>query len=131
MSGKYDYGRELMADGSLSWTRDRIVAQLVSREYAFDVRHRDARSLKGLLGTAVVLANKSVPAGWAKSDHLVFKEVSGKPDDEAVAMIFRRDSKEAARSTLIAYLDSFDRFPMRLNGGDILVDMPAPGFFRF
>ena len=126
MSGKYTEAREAFGAGDLSWTRDRIVAQLVSGAYVFAPVHRGAGALTGLIGEPVVLTGKSVKDGWASSARLTFRQVSG-PD--AVALVLRRDGGEG-QSTLIAYLDQIERFPMKLNGGDIAIDAPDKGFFR-
>lgn len=127
MSGKYDLARELFGDGLLSWTKDRIVAQLVSAEYVYLAKHRDARDLRGLVGAAVVLNGKSIAGGWAKADTLLFRQVSG---PEVVALVIRRDAAEEKRKSLIVYLDDIERFPMTPNGGDIEVEIPAAGLFR-
>jgi hypothetical protein len=128
MSLKYDAAREAFGSGTLSWPKDTIVAQLVTRAYVADAKHGDARSLKGLAGAAVVLSAKSIPAGWAKCANLVFAQVPA--GEEVVAIVIRREAKEENRKTLVAYLDDVPKFPMKPNGGDILVDVPAQGLFR-
>lgn len=128
MSGKYDAARDAFGDGKLSWTRDRIVAQLVSADYAFNPRHTDRRDLKGLLGTPVVLTGRAMERGWAKALDIVFKQVSGGAD--AAAVVIRRDGAEEKSTTLIVHLDQVEGFPMKTNGGDIIARVPAQGLFR-
>jgi hypothetical protein len=130
MSGKYDVAREGFGDGTISWTKDKIVAQLVTREYVFDPKHKDARTLKGALGAPLTLSGKSIPGGWAKADNMIFKEMPGDGQIEVVAMVIRRDAKEENRKTLIVHLTDIEKFPMKPNGGDILIDVPASGLFR-
>lgn len=127
MNGKYDTARDAFGDGTLSWTKDRIVAQLVSAQYLYSARHRDARDLRGLVGEAVELSGKSIAAGWVKASSLVFRQVSG---PEVVALVIRRQADEEMRKTLIVYLGDVDRFPIKPNGGDIQVDIPSGGIFR-
>ncbi len=129
-NGKYDAARDAFGAGALSWTGDKIVAQLVSREYVFDARHKDVRSIKGALGAALVLTEKSIAAGWVKCATLLFPQVTGDGKQDAVAIVFRRESSEASRATLIEYHDDIEHFPMKPNGGDIEVATPAPGWFR-
>lgn len=127
MSGKYTAAREAFGNGDLSWTRDRIVAHLVSADYVFAPLHTLADLQKDLIGEPVVLTAKSNTGGWLSSARLVFRQVSG-PD--AVAIVLRRDSALEKERTLIAYLNEIERFPMKLNGGDIQIDVPDKGYFR-
>ncbi len=129
MSGKYNEGREAFLAGDLSWTRDEIVAQLVSKEYVFSEGHK-ARDLKGRIGKPVSLDGRTSTAGWAKSKLIVFKAVSG---PEVAAVVFLRETKG---QLLIAHIDEIvdaegkPVFPMTPNGGDIEVEAPEKGFFR-
>ena len=127
MSGKYDAAREGFGAGELSWTGDPIVAQLVSAEYAYDGSHRDTRRLKGEVGDAVELTGKSIEAGYAKADKLVFRQVSGQTP---VAIVFHRQAAAKADATLIFFSDNVLHFPMPPNGGDIEVEVPPRGIFR-
>lgn len=128
MSGKYDAGRDAFADGRLSWTRDKIVAHLVSAAYVFSAKHTDRRDLKGLVGDPVVLTGRSVSAGWVRAAAMTFKQVSGA---DVVGVIIRRDVlNDDKGSTLLAYLNEVDRFPMKTNGGDIEIRPPEQGLFR-
>lgn len=125
MSHKYAAARQAFGEGALSWSNDKIVAQLVSAEYVCNpVAHRDAKSIKGAIGAPVELTGKSIKDGWAKAGSITFKAVSG-PD--AYAIVLHRAGEE---KTLIAYLDQIDRFPMKLNGGDVIIATPETGFFR-
>jgi hypothetical protein len=128
MSGRYDRAREEFGKGALSWTKQRIVAQLLSREYVFSAAHTDRRDLRGLIGNALELTHLQIPNGWARCANLVFREVRGQAP--VVAIVFRREAPEEKDKTLIAYIDQVSGFPMMPNGGDILVDTPDPGFFR-
>lgn len=127
MNAKYDVAREAFATADLSWMRDRIVLQLVSREYKFSAAHRAVGELTGLVGRWVELADKTVAGGWLSAKNVVFREVSG---PEVVAIVVRRQALEASRNTLIAYLDEIERFPVTLNGGDIELEIPQPGLLR-
>ena len=129
MSGKYNAAREAFGEGSLSWTRDRIVAQLVSAEYVFAESHTAARDLKGKVGEPVVLEGKSIKSGRARAAKLVFRQVTGSP---VVAIVLHRAplAGSSQAGTLIAYLNGVDKFPMVPNGGHIEVDVPEQGFFR-
>lgn len=127
MSGKYDAAREAFGAGELSWTGNAIVAQLVSAEYAYDGSHRDARRLKGEVGEPVELTGKSIEAGYAKADKLVFRQVSGAAP---VAIVFHRRAAAKADATLIFFQDNVINFPMPTNGGDIEVEVPPRGIFR-
>ncbi len=130
MSGKYLAARQAFGDGSLSWTRDRIVVQLVSAKYIFDENDQDADAVAGKLGDRIELMGKSTTDGWMKASRLIFREVSGV--DPAVAVIFHRQviSGKSKPNTLIAYIDAITGFPMTPNNGDIEINIPAPGIFR-
>lgn len=127
MSGKYNAARDAFGDGRLSWTGAKIVAQLVSAAYAFKETHTDARDLKGHVGKPVELTGKSIKDGYAKAANIRFNQVTG---DDVVAIVLRRESAEERDKTLIVYLDQIAQFPMKPNGGDIVIDAPANGFFR-
>lgn len=128
MSLKYHAGRDGFADGRIAWTRDKFVAHLVSAAYVASETHTDARDLKGLIGEPVVLSGKSVRGGgWLRAAKIVFRQVSG-PD--AVAIVIRRDAGAERERTLIAYLDDIEKFPMKLNGGDVEIEVPETGLLR-
>lgn len=125
MSGKYAAGRQRFGEARCDWPKDNIVAQLVSAEYIFNPLHKTGADLTGAVGKPVALTGKSIENGWAKCNNLVFAQVTG-PD--VVAIVLRCEGR--AEATLIAYLDGIDNFPMKPNGGDILVAVPADGLFR-
>lgn len=129
MSGKYIAARDGFGAGSLSWTDDRIVAQLLSAAYRFDEEHTDASDLSGKVGAPIELTDKTLDEGCACCAKLLFREVRG---DEVVAVVFHREptgrSKQSA--TLIVYIDNIANFPMMPNGGDIIIDIDDDGIFR-
>lgn len=128
MSGKYLAAREAFGEGALSWTRDRIVAQLVSAAYVFNELHAAAGDLAGQVGEPIELTEKSMTGGWAGAAKMVFPQVSGA---EVVAVVFyRQPAGKKQASTLIACMDSVDNFPMTPNGGDIEIDIAGAGIFR-
>jgi hypothetical protein len=127
MSARYDLSRQLFGEGSLSWTRDAIVAQLVTADYKFNLAHRDRRDLRGLIGEPVALTGRTVPRGFAKADSVLFREVKS---GDVVGVVFRRDAADESKTNLIFYADGIAGFPMRANGGDIKIDLPAQGIFR-
>ena len=129
MSGKYNSGRQAFGEGTLSWTRDRIVAQLVSAAYRFNESHAVASTLTGKVGAPVELSAKSITKGYARAANLMFARVAG---DKVIAVVLHRvpATGSAQAATLIAYLDDIAAFPMMPNGGDILVDLPEQGIFR-
>lgn len=130
MSGKYDSARQGFGDGSLSWTKDKFIAQLVTAGYVFDAKHANAQSITGAIGVGISISGRQIPAGWAKCDQLIFKAVPGDGQTEVVAIVIHRESKESAHETLVVYLSDISNFPMRPNGGDIIIDVPSPGLFR-
>lgn len=127
MSLKYNAGRDAFAEGRLSWSRDKIVAHLVSAAYVASDAHTDVRDLKGLIGEPVVLTGKSVRDGWLRAAKIIFQQVSG-PD--AVAIVIRRETAAERDKVLIGYLDDIEKFPMKLNGGDVEVLVPERGLLR-
>lgn len=131
MSGKYNAARQAFGEGSLSWTKDRIVAQLLGAAYRYSATHTTAAALNAKVGAAVELSDKSIREGYARAAQLVFARVTG--DQQVVAMAIHRESPagSAKPATLIAYIDGIEHFPMTPNGGDILVDLPQKlGVFR-
>lgn len=130
MSGKYIAAREQLGAGSLSWTGERILAQLVSDAYQFDERHHSAADLTGKIGEPVELTGKSVSGGWAHCANLEFRQV--RADRDAVALVVYRAGSKSRPATLIVHLDQIDSFPLRPNGGNILLEVSADqGLFRF
>ena len=139
MSGKFNAARAAFGEGTLSWTRDRIVAQLVSAAYKFNEQHAVAASLTGKVGAAVELTGKSVTGkGWLRAANLAFPRVKG---ETVVAIALHRApaAGSAQQATLIVFLDDIHAdpkdpssmaFPMVPNGGDILVSVPEQGIFR-
>jgi hypothetical protein len=130
MSSKYNAARRAFGEGSLSWTRDRIVAQLVSAEYKFNETHATDTWLAGRVGDPVELAERSVAAtGHVRAKQMIFRAVRG---PQVVALAIYRAPGEGSKQprTLIAYIDDVEAFPMMPNGGDILIDMPEQGIFR-
>ncbi len=119
MSGKYLAARDAFGEGSLSWTNDTILAQLVSAAYSFN---ETDTALTGKVGTAVELTGKAFADGWARANGMVFKQVKG---PSVTAIVFHR-----ADGLLIEYCDAVQDFPMVPNGGDIEVDVIEPGIFR-
>lgn len=127
MSAKYDDARDEFAEALMSWTRDRFVAQLVSREYIFSATHRVAADLKGQVGEPVELTGRRVSKGWLRAASPTFKELNG---PEVVALVIHRKALDGKRATLVAYLDQVERFPMKPNGGDLILDLPEQGILR-
>ena len=123
MSGKYDAGRDGFGAGNISWTRDRIMARLVSAAYQFDPSHTDLARIEGFVGPAAEVTGRSLSRGWAKANTIVFSQVRGSP---VAGMIVWSE----AGSTLIFHHDQIDNFPMKTNGGDIHVDIPEKGLLR-
>ena len=127
MSLKYNAARDAFGDGRMSWTAAKIVAQLVSAEYLATERHTDARDLKGLVGSPLVLSGKSIKDGWCTAAQMRFEQIRG---GTVTALVIRRDAEAEHDKTLIVYLNDIKDFPMKTNGGDIVVDVPAKGLFR-
>jgi hypothetical protein len=126
MSGKYTAARQAAGEARLSWVGDRVVAQLVSAEYIFNAGNKSAADIKGAVGAAVEITGKTLEGGWAKCSALTFPKVKGA---EVLGMVVRLDS--GGETTPIVYLDGIESFPMRPNGSDIVVAVPAQGLFRF
>lgn len=123
MNGKYCCAREAFGDGSLSWTDDKIAAQLVSAAYQFHEGMQDAGTLSGKVGAPATLNDKTMADGWARAAMITFKQVSG---ERPAGIVFYRESDQMP----IAFIESVDGFPLATNGGDIELEIPAPGIFR-
>lgn len=125
MSGKYLVARNAFGDGDLSWSRDTIVAQLLSARYAFDERHEKvpADGFDGFVGNPLQLTNRRMNEGWCTCDEMVFGQVRGAV---IVAILFYRMTDGLP----IEYHTAADKFPITPNGGDIHIDVAAPGIFR-
>ena len=122
MSGKTDAARQAFGEGTLSWTRDRLFAQLLTAEYQYSDAHTSATQLTGRLGAPVELTGKTIARGHARCATIVFGKIKG--DQPAVAYAIYRDRPNA--QLLVAYIDAITGFPMMPNGGDIVVDPPDP-----
>ena len=131
MSGKYTAGREAFGGGSLSWTADRIVAQLVGAGYRYNEGHGAESSLSAKIGAPAELSDKSIKRGYARCGQIVFERVSGNIQAAAIVIFRKPLPGNAQPDTLIVYLDGVNGFPITPNGGDILVDLPQEkGLFR-
>jgi len=120
MSGKYNAARNAFAEKRLSWTQDRILAQLLSAEYRFREDH-SPDDLTGTVGEPIELSGKEVDDGWLFAATLKFEQVRG---PEVLAIVFYSDS------LLIEYHNEIENFPMFPNGGDIEVSILRPGIVR-
>lgn len=125
MSGKYGAGRQRFGEGRLDWRSQPLVAQLVSAAYIFNPAHKTGADITGAVGKPVELTGKTIENGWAKCASIAFRDVKG---EEVDAIVIRCDGP--GEQTLVVYLDAIDRFPMKPNGGDILVAVPPQGLFR-
>lgn len=125
MNQRYNAGREAFGEGRINWVRDDVVAYLVSAKYRFSVAHKTVQSLSGIVSGPVLLEKKKITDGYASAGQLMFGLV--RSEDEIVALVLaKRDS------TLIAYLDEVEGFPLRSSGLDIAITLPKdkPYFFR-
>lgn len=125
MSGRYDAGRDAFGEGKIRWSGDTIMAQLVSAEFAFNPSHRDPAEIKGRVGSAVGLRDKSIERGWTKAGSITFPQVKG-PKVTGIVLWHAGEPD----STLLAHLDEISGFPIHPNGGDIHIDAPMNELFR-
>lgn len=122
MKLRYNSCREAFGEGRLNWPADDIVAYLLANEYRPKATDRFTKELTGVIAGPEPLRGRSIADGYAKADPALFRRVKDDRDASAV-VIARRDS------VLIAFSDEIDEFPMKLNGGDILVKF-EPFLFR-
>lgn len=114
MSGRYI---------GVSWTRDRIMVQLMASKYVFDESIGYAIDLPDTVGDPIEVAGARIADGWAQCDTLKFSQVRG---PEVGGIVLFRDSD----GKLIVFHDSIEAFPMIPNGGDIEIEILEPGIFR-
>lgn len=126
MNQRYDRGREAFGEAEINWAKDQIVAYLVSNAYVPKVgKHRTVSDLSDIVAGPVALEGKTIKDGYAAAGQVVFEAV--KAEAMIRAMVIAK--KNAA---LIAYMDEVTGFPMRSNGGDVVIATPKdkPWFFR-
>lgn len=126
MSGLYDFGREGFLGGDISWRDDTIKAVPINEDeytpnYATHQYLSDVPSA-ARAATAVTLTNKTITAGVADADDVVFESVAALPPGEDIdAILIYADSGTENTSRLIAYIDEATGLSVAPNGGDINV----------
>lgn len=118
----YDKGREGFLDGSVNWAADNIKAALVDNGlYTVDLAvHANLSDIPSGARVAISanLAGKTVAAGVADANDVVFSAVSGASVED---LVLYKDTGVAGTSRLIAYIDTATGLPVTPNGGDITV----------
>ena len=122
MNHIYDFGREGMLDGQVSWSQNTIRAVLVdTTTYTANLETdqwlssipADAR-----VSTSSPFTGKTVSAGVAGADITTFSTVTG---PICTAVVIYRDTGTASTSRLIAYIDQANGLPVTPNGNDITI----------
>ena len=114
MNGRYLAGRDAQAKGQIKWELDDIEAALVDvKKYQFKETHRIFSELVGVLSGIKIEGRKVVDGGYCRAAEMHFPKVQG--DEAGAVVIYQKNGP------LLAYLDEIDKFPVRLNGGDIVV----------
>lgn len=127
MNTRYDAGRKAFGLRQIDWAAGEISAVLVSPEYKFQPSHRTLDALEGIIGQAIALSGRSVTDdGYMVAAPLRFQKVLS--DKRATAVVIFHAA--GSRSTLIAYFDDIETFPIQPNGGDIDVEWPEGKLFR-
>lgn len=125
----YDSGKELCLSG-LDWASDQIRAVLVdSADYTPDlVNHTSLADIPsaGRVATAD-LTGKTITAGLADADDVLFQGVSG--DSVDLAVVYRVGVDEP-NSELIALHDTVTGLPLDPSGTDWLLTWPVEGVFQ-
>lgn len=125
MSGKYTAGRQRFGEARLDWRTQNMVAQLVSVGYIFNPAHKTGADIKAAVGKPEPLTGTLIENGWAKCNTMTFRQVRG---EEVGGVVIRCDGP--SEHTLICFIDGLENFPMKPNGGDIIVTVPPQGLFR-
>ena len=124
----YDKGREKFLRGETAWQDDDIksvlidvadyTVDLVNDEFLDDIPSGARESVSGN-----VAGKTDTTAGVADCDDFAFVSVTGDPCE---AVVFFKDTGDAATSPLISYHDTaVSGLPVTPNGGDIEIEVDS------
>jgi hypothetical protein len=127
----YDFGRQGFLEGTIDWDTAVIKVALVdSADYTVNLAtHQFFSSVNAVAAaieeTSAALANKTVTAGVADADDIVFTAAAGDPCE---ALVFYQSSAvtggadvAAGSQRVIGYMDTATGLPVTLNGGNVNV----------
>ena len=118
----FDKGRQKFLEGSIAWLTDNIKFVLVDTgAYTVDLaNHEFLSDIPGgaRIATSANLSSKTSTAGHADAADEILTSVSGASCE---AVIFYKDTGNAATSPLFLYIDTGTGLPITPNGANINV----------
>ena len=132
MNGRYDKGREKFLRAEIDWLTDTFKAVLVSASYTPNLATHEFLSdisAGARVATSDAIGNKTVTAGWAGTDQVVWQAVSGAP---CAAIVVIKDTGLVGTSPLLAYIDTgITNIPLGPTGEKVtFIIHPGTGLFR-
>lgn len=115
----YPKGGEKVWRGEINMLADDISVAIVSNAYTYSSAHEFLSSVGVLVGTALSLTNKTVTGGVFDAADANFGQIAA--GSTAKAIVFFKNTGNAATSPLLFYIDEISGFPFPTNGGEVKV----------
>jgi hypothetical protein len=120
-SALYDKGRDAFLNGDIDWTNDTIKVALVGAGYTANMATDQFLSqVTNVIGTPLVLSNKSSAAGVANADAVTSAALA--TGSTVTQLVMYKDTGSASSSPLIARVD-VPSTPT--NGGTVTVNFDS------
>jgi hypothetical protein len=134
VSSTYNFGLQLLLDGSLSWTQDSIVCALVGTQFyrpnfATD-QYFSIVPTQAVIAVSGTLTGRTATDGIADASDITLPAV---PAFEVNAVLIFASTGTAATSPLIAWVDDVQGLPVNPMGGNVEIvwdDDPQKKIFK-
>lgn len=113
----YPKGAEKSLSGATNFMAHAIAVAIVPAGYTYSNAHEYLADVGALVGSPVVLTNKSINGGVFDADDAAFGALA--PGSIAKALVLFKNTGDPATSPLLCYLDEVVGFPFQTNGGDV------------
>lgn len=118
---RYPFGNQRILQGDIAWVSAPIVAQLTGSNYVYSSAHTSLADIpvSARIATSGTLTGRTATLGVADADDVTFNALPAGP--LVTSLILYVATGVESTSTLLAYFDTMNGFPVSTNGSSLQV----------